>query len=163
MSECPGLLNKDKGMDSFKRRKRMYPYIIMIIVVFIYSGNIIVGKAMNDLPTFTITYFRLLVAFVILFPVAFRSAWTARKSFIQYKWRFLLLSLTGVTFFNTFLYGALQFTSATNVSVLEAAIPVATLLLSAWLLKERLHGLQWLGIILSFIGSVWVVMNGMVL
>lgn len=70
------------------------------------------------------------------------------------------MTLTGVTLFNLFLYSALQFTTATNASVLEAVIPVATALMSAVFLKERLHAIQWLGIFLSLMGAVWVVMDG---
>src|SRR5690625_341866 len=136
------------------------PYIMMIIVVFIYSGNIIVGTAINDLYPFTITFFRLLIAFAFLFPLGYRGAREARGTFMTYKRPFLIMALTGIALFNTFLYGALQFTSATNVSVLESAIPVVTLLLSAWLLKERLLPIQRFGIILSFIGSVTVIING---
>lgn len=136
------------------------PYVLMIIVVFIYAGNIIVGKAINELYPFTITFFRLLVAFLFLLPLGYRGALDARHTFITYKRPFFMMALTGIALFNTFLYGALQFTSATNVSVLESAIPVVTLLLSAWLLKERLLLIQRLGIILSFIGSVTVIING---
>ncbi len=73
------------------------------------------------------------------------------------------MSLTGVTFFNMFIYASLQFTTASNVSVLETVIPVITILLSAWLLKERLRKIQWAGVILSVFGAVWVVLNGEVM
>ncbi|UFT99591.1 DMT family transporter [Radiobacillus kanasensis] len=141
----------------------MYPYILMIFVVIFYAGNILIGKAINELPPFTIAFFRLLVAFIVLFPIGFRSAWESRDTFIKYKKPLLIMTLTGITFFNTFIYGALQFTTASNVSVLESAIPVVTVLLSAWLLKEKLNHIQWVGILLSFIGALWVVMEGKLL
>jgi len=118
---------------------------------------------MNDLPPFTIAFFRLLIAFIILFPIGYRLAWKHRFTFWKYKCPFLVMTLSGVAFFNTFIYGALQFTSATNVSVLESVIPVITVILSALLLKERLMPIQSAGIILSFIGAIWVVLDGKVL
>ncbi|WP_240033979.1 DMT family transporter [Planococcus salinus] len=132
----------------------------MILVVVFYAGNILVGKAVNDLPPVTISFFRLLIAFIVLFPLGFRSAWQYKSTFIHYKKPFLLMTLTGIAFFNAFLYGALQFTTATNASVLEAVIPAATALMSAVVLKEQLRGIQWLGILVSLLGSVWVVMDG---
>src|SRR5699024_5595573 len=63
-------------------------------------------------------------------------------------------------FFNTFIYGAVQYTSATNVSVLEAVIPVVTALLGAWLLRERLRLVQWAGVLVSFAGALWVIRAG---
>ncbi|WP_138420688.1 DMT family transporter [Aquibacillus sediminis] len=134
--------------------------MLMVLVVIFYAGNILTGKAINDLPPYTIAFFRLLVAFIVLFPLGFRSAWESRAAFFAYKKPFLIMTLTGVTFFNTFIYGALQFTTASNVSVLETVIPVVTVLLSAWLLKEKLQGIQWLGVLLSFIGAIWVVLDG---
>ncbi|WP_342745679.1 DMT family transporter [Sediminibacillus massiliensis] len=134
----------------------------MIFVVLFFSGNILVGKAINDLPPFTIAFFRLVVAFFVLLPVGFRGARKYKDMYWEYKKPFMIITLTGVTFFNTFIYGALQFTTSTNVSVLETVIPVMTVILSALFLKERLARLQWIGIILSLIGAVWVVMNGQV-
>ncbi|MRG85785.1 DMT family transporter [Salinibacillus xinjiangensis] len=141
----------------------MRSYIFMSIVVIIYAGNILTGKAMNDLPPFTIAFFRLLVAFAVLLPFGYRTAIKQRAIFWDHKKPFLFMTLTGITFFNTFIYGSLQFTTASNVSVLETFIPVVTVLLSAWLLKEKLRYIQWAGILLSFFGAIWVVMDGNVL
>lgn len=141
----------------------MYAYIIMIFVVILYAGNILVGKAINELPPLTMSFFRLVIAFLLLLPIGFRSAWTHRSSFWEHRKPLLVMAMTGICFFNVFLYGALQFTTTTKVSVLEAVIPVATVLLSAFLLKERLAGIQWAGILVSLIGAVWVVMDGRIL
>ncbi|QDP41175.1 DMT family transporter [Radiobacillus deserti] len=132
----------------------------MVFVVIFYAGNILVGKMISDLPPFTIACIRLIIAFVILIPIAAKSAWRYRFSFLEHKGPLFIMTVTGVTFFNTFIYGALQFTTATNVSVLETVIPVMTVILSITFLKERLNGSQWIGIIVSFIGAIWVVMNG---
>lgn len=141
----------------------IYPYILLIFVVIFYSGNILVGKAINELPPLTITFFRLLVAFIVLFPLGFRSAWNNRSTFLMHKKPFMLMGVTGILFFNTFIYVSLQFTSSTNVSVLEAMVPAVTAVLSFFLLKERLRGVQWAGVILSLLGALWVVMNGNIL
>jgi drug/metabolite transporter (DMT)-like permease len=135
----------------------------MILVVIFYAGNILVGKAINDLPPITIAFFRLFVAFMILIPIGFKAAWKNRLLFWEHRLPFLIMTITGITLFNTFIYGALQFTTATNVSVLESVIPVVTVVLSVFMLKERLNGAQWMGILLSFLGAAWVVMDGKIL
>lgn len=73
------------------------------------------------------------------------------------------MTLSGVTFFNTFIYGSLQFTSASNVAILETLIPVVTIILAASILKEKLGKIQWGGVVLSFLGAVWVVVDGRIL
>ncbi|MFD1361825.1 DMT family transporter [Lentibacillus salinarum] len=133
---------------------------MMLFVVVFYAGNILTGRAINELPPFTIAFFRLVVAFLVMLPFGLRSAWAYRDKFREYKKPFLLMTLTGITFFNTFIYGALQFTTSTNVSVLETVIPVATVGLSAFLLKERLRNSQIVGVLLSLFGAVWVVLDG---
>jgi len=129
-------------------------------VVIFYAGNILVGSDINALPPLTIAFFRLFVATVILLPFGMRQIGELWSVFVKYKKAFLLMTLTGVTFFNTFIYGALQFTSTTNVAVLEASIPVVTVIASAFLLKERLRVVQWAGVLLSLLGAVWVVLDG---
>lgn len=132
----------------------------MVLVVICYAGNILVGKAINEIPPFTIAFFRVLVAFIVVLPIGLRSAWKHRFTLWEHKRPLIIMALTGVTFFNTFIYGALQFTTATNVSVLETVIPVVTVIFSAFLLKERLRNIQWLGMMFSFLGAIWVVMDG---
>lgn len=135
-------------------------YVMMLFVVIFYAGNILTGRAINELPPFTIAFFRLAVAFIVILPFGLRSAWEQRHKFLAHKKPFLIMTLTGITLFNTFIYSALQFTTSTNVSVLEGSIPVATVMLSAILLKEKLRGIQLAGVILSLIGAIWVVLDG---
>nr|WP_281260572.1 DMT family transporter [Alkalicoccus saliphilus] len=137
--------------------------LFMLLVVMFYAGNILTGKAINDLPPFTIAFFRLLLAFLILLPLAWGSFWKARTLFWEWRRPFFWMTLSGVTFFNTFIYGSLQFTSASNVAILETLIPVVTIILAASILKEKLSKIQWGGVVLSFLGAVWVVVDGRIL
>lgn len=134
--------------------------IFLVITALIYASNILVGKAINELPPYTIAFFRVFTAFLIMLPIGWKQAMQHRDVFKK-EWKPLLaLALTGVAFFNTFIYAALQFTSATNVSIMEAAIPVVTIVFSMLFLKERLYGVQWLGVILSVVGALWVITEG---
>lgn len=138
----------------------MQAYVLSGFVVVFYAGNILVGKALNDLPPLTIAFARLLVAFVVLLPFGWRSAWRARRAFVEHARPLLVMAATGVAFFVTLIYAALRFTSATNVSVLEAVIPAVTVALSFVVLHERLRPVQWAGVTVSLAGAVAVVMNG---
>lgn len=138
-------------------------YLLCLLVVVFYAGNILTGKALTDLPPVTIAFTRLVIAFVVLLPLGWRSAWLARRSFVEHGRPLLLMTASGVSCFTTFIYAALQFTSATNVAVLEAAIPVATVVLSGFALRERLRPLQWAGIVVSLLGAVSVVLDGSIL
>jgi drug/metabolite transporter (DMT)-like permease len=135
-------------------------YLLCVLVVVFYAGNILTGKALSDLPPITIAFARLVIAFAVLLPIGWRSAWLARRSFVEHGRPLLLMTATGVAFFTTLIYAALKFTSATNVSVLEAVIPAVTVVLSFFVLRERLRLIQWIGVAVSLMGAVSVVMDG---
>lgn len=139
---------------------RLKAYIALLLVILMYSGNILVGKAINELPPFTIAFGRLTVAFVMLTPFGFLQAVKDKNLYLQYKLPLLIMTLTGITFFSSFIYSALQFTSSTNVSILETVIPALTVVLSVWFLKENITLVQWLGVIISFAGAVLVIAEG---
>ena len=148
------------GYKTKRRMPKIYPYILLILVVLFFSGNILVGKALTALPPFTIAFFRLVIAFLVLFPIGIRSALEYREKYLEYKTPLVIMTLSGVTFFNTFIYGALQFTTPMNVAILETVIPIVTVVLSSFLLKEVLSPLQIIGIVLSLIGAIWVITDG---
>lgn len=133
------------------------PHLLLLLVVAIFSGNILVGKALVELPPFTISLGRVFIALLVMLPLGWRQMRRDWPVFVHH-WRPLLgLALSGVTFFNALIYASLKFTSATNVAILESLIPVVTLLLSALLLSERFMPRQWIGVVASFVGAVVVV------
>ncbi|WP_100407388.1 DMT family transporter [Bacillus solitudinis] len=135
-------------------------YILLTLTMVFFSGNILIGKTIEDLPPATITFFRCLIAFLILFPISLKEL-TKNQTLWVKEWKpILFLSLTGIVLFNLFLYSGLQYTTATNVAVLETTTPIFSILLGALVLKERLKLVQYLGIFLSIIGALWVITKG---
>jgi hypothetical protein len=63
-----------------------------------------------------------------------------------------VLGLLGVGGYNTLAYIGLQYTPATNAVLLNSFIPIATITLSWIFLGKHLHGVEWLGVLLSFVG-----------
>ncbi|KAF5061659.1 putative cystine transporter YijE [anaerobic digester metagenome] len=72
----------------------------------------------------------------------------------------IFLGLSGVFGFNVLFFLGLESTGAVNGTLIGAMNPVLTALLAALLLRERLGHLQWLGVVLSFVGVLFVVSNG---
>ncbi|MGJ7457844.1 DMT family transporter [Halomonas sp. RA08-2] len=138
----------------------MRPHLFLLLVVAIFSGNILVGKALAELPPFTVSLGRVAIALAIMLPLGWYQARQGWPLFRRH-WRPLLgLALTGVAFFNALIYASLSYTSATNVAILESLIPVVTLLLSVLFLGERFRPLQWAGVALSLAGAVAVILAG---
>ncbi|MBP3950140.1 DMT family transporter [Bacillus suaedae] len=138
----------------------MRSYVFLIITMILFSGNILIGKAINDLPPVTITFVRCFIAFFILLPFSIKELRRNRDLYLR-EWKPLVgMSLTGIVLFNFFLYASLQYTTSTNVAVIEATTPVFAVVLGIIFLKERLNGLQYVGIVLSLVGALWVITKG---
>lgn len=140
--------------------RSLRPYLFLLLTAVIFAGNILVGKALSDLPPLTISFARVFIALLLMLPLGW---YQARRSWPLFRvyWRPLLgLALTGVAFFNALIYAALQYTSSTNVAVLESSIPVVTIVFSFLLLGERMRGVQWFGVALSMVGAVSVITLG---
>lgn len=138
----------------------MRAYLFLTITMILFAGNLLVGKAINDLPPITIAFFRCLVAFIVLLPFAWKQM-KENKHLFKQEWKPLIfMSFTGVAFFTVLVYSALQFTSSTNASIVEATTPVFTIGVGMLVLKERLNLFQSLGMVLSLLGAMWVVTRG---
>ncbi|WP_129139089.1 DMT family transporter [Modicisalibacter coralii] len=135
-------------------------YLLLLLVVVIFTGNILVGKALSSLPPLTISFGRVAIALLVMLPLGWYQARRAWPAFRRH-WKPLTgLALSGVAFFNALIYLALGHTSPTNVAILESTIPVVTLLFSFLLFGERFRGVQWLGVALSLAGAVAVITCG---
>ncbi len=138
----------------------MKAYIFLTLVMLMFSGNLIVGKAISELPPFTIAFFRIFIAFLVMLPVGI-GQWQRNRAVFRKEWKpFLGLAVTGIALFNALIYMALRYTSSTNVAIVETTTPVFTIGLGILFLKERLTALQSIGVTLSLAGAVWVISGG---
>jgi drug/metabolite transporter (DMT)-like permease len=140
------------------------PALLLFCAVLFWSGHNVVAKAIiADVPPFSFTFLRWLIATLLLLPFAWphlRRDWRdARKSWQ----RLLLIAVLGISAFNTMLYVALQTTSAVNVGLISAAFPAAIALLSLLILKISLNRIQLIGMLISFLGVMTVVLRGEVM
>ena len=138
-----------------------HPYLLLILTTLFWSGNMVVGRAIRiDVPPLSLAFWRWTIAFALTLPVALpylREQWPILKR----SWRpVIALGLLGVGGYNTFAYIALQYTAATNASLLNSFIPVATIALSWAFLKKRLSRLEGLGVIISLAGVTAIVAQG---
>ncbi len=138
-----------------------HPYLLLILTTLFWSGNMVVGRAVRgEVPPFSLAFWRWTIAFLLTLPLALphlRAQWPI----LRQNWRaVVILGLLGVGGYNTLAYIALQFTGATNASLLNSFIPVATIALSWMFLHKRLHGIEWLGVAISLAGVTTIVARG---
>ena len=138
-----------------------HPYILLTLTTLFWSGNMVIGRAIrDDVPPLSLAFWRWAIALALTLPLALphlRSQWPLLKR----GWRAVIaLGLLGVGGYNTLAYVALQYTAATNAVLLNSFIPIATIALSWAFLKKHLHGIEWLGVLLSLLGVTTIVARG---
>lgn len=134
------------------------PHALLILCVFFWAGNAIVGKvASGHIPAFTLSFWRWVLALIIILPFGFRSVRRQWK-FYGKNWKFLLvIAFLSVTIYNTFQYWALNWTSAINVGIISASLPIIILLLTTLTGHEKPNPYQYGGAVLAAVGVLYVI------
>ncbi len=116
----------------------------------------------GNIPSFTLSFLRCSLAFLIMVIIA-RNDWKNHRQILLLNWKpIYALSLTGIVIFIGLVYFSLHYTTTINASIVEASTPIFASILGLLLLKERLLVWQYVGIIISFVGVLWIVTNGSV-
>lgn len=139
----------------------LHPYLLLSLAVLFWAGNSIVGRVFaEDIPPVALVFWRWTVAVVILTPLCFKAFWRDLPM-IRLHWRYVMVQgAFSITAFNALLYWGLHYTNVVNTSLIQATMPVLTLVFSLWLLKKGVTRWAGVGIALSLCGVAWVVMRG---
>ena len=137
------------------------PYLLLSLTSLFWAGNAIVGRAVAEsFPPATLAQLRWTGAALIILPFALpylKRDWPE----IRRHWKLLtLMSFTGITVFNTLQYAALAYTTALNVLLLQATMPLLIAAASFAINRERLSWAQAGGIAVSLMGVVAIVTGG---
>jgi drug/metabolite transporter (DMT)-like permease len=136
-------------------------FALLALVMVLWAGNSIVGRAVrHDVAPLTLAFVRWAGASAILLPFAWRGLrreWPA----VRAAWKpIVLLGLLGVGAFNALLYSGLQYTTATNGLLLQAAIPACVVVFDRLFFGVRSPPLQNLGVVSSILGVAAIVFAG---
>ncbi|MGY4224580.1 drug/metabolite transporter (DMT)-like permease [Bradyrhizobium sp. USDA 4503] len=135
----------------------LYPFVAIVL----WAGNVIVSRlSAHTIGPQAITFYRLLVAMLLMSPFVARGAWRNRHAFWPHLGPLAILGFLAMCLFQSLSYLAAETTTATNMAVFTALTPLLTVALSAALLGEPpTLGMIW-GAPLSFAGLVYLVSGG---
>lgn len=135
--------------------------LLPLIAVFIWSLNIAVTRYVADyISPVSISFYRWLVAFIVLTPVMLPKVWQQRQLVIQHWKQFAVLSAFGMLLYQGLAYSAAHYTTATNMGIINAFIPIFTIFVSIIILKEIPNRFAILGSLVSFLGLMYVIAQG---
>ena len=105
----------------------------------------------------------LLISMILFAIIYFKNPASFKENIIPPKscWLpLLLMGLTGIAINNVSQFTGLKFSTITNCTLIAATGPAITAVVAMIFVKERLKGLQWIGIIISFIGVIFLITKG---
>ena len=139
--------------------KKFLPYLIMILPPLFWSGNFIVGRAVSDQAApIGLSFWRWFLAMLILLPFVIKPIWQQRQVIKQNIGKIILLAILSISAFNSLAYIALQYTTATNATLLNSFIPIFILIISGLFFKEKISSKQVMGVFISLLG-VFVILT----
>ena len=140
-------------------KKSTKAYIMLVLATLFWAGNFVVGKIafIENVPPFSLTFFRWLLVWLILIPFTYKEFFKLRRVILDNFLLLLLLGLTSVGLFNSFIYNALNFTQVINASLFNAVIPVAIILFGLLFKLEKTNKYQIIGLFISILGILSII------
>ncbi len=134
----------------------------LLIATALWAGNAIAGRvlvASGAVSPITLSLVRWGLAALLLLPLGWR-VFMPGSDFWQNKKRFVLLGLFGVGSYNVLLYLALETSTAINVTLIGASMPIWMLLIGAIFYQTKPGLLQLVGAVVSLLGVAIVLTRG---
>ena len=143
------------------RWRTWLPFLLPSCAVLLWAGNWAVGRALRfDAPPVAITFWRWLIAFLILLPIT-HSQLRLHRAIIVRSWKILcLLALSATVFQHIPIYIGLRSTTATNGALLNAMTPIFIIILLSMIGRDRMRSAALVGVVISLTGVVWIVSRG---
>lgn len=130
------------------------PYLALLTANIIWGGTPVIAKlALQEFPIGTLAFLRFFLAFLLLLPFILT---VKQKDKIQTgDWpKFVGLGLLIVTFHIFFFFTGVKKTTAIDASVLALIVPIISVVVGWWFLREKIYWINLIGIILGMIGAV---------
>ena len=132
----------------------------LLLATALWAGNAVAGRVLvGSVSPITLSAVRWGLAALLLLPLGWR-VFMPTSALWQNKKRFLLLGLFGVGSYNVLLYLALQTSTAINVTLIGASMPIWMLFIGAVFYQVKPSVLQMIGAIVSLLGVGIVLTRG---
>jgi drug/metabolite transporter (DMT)-like permease len=150
--------------DIVKRKKRIagrLPYLFLVIAPLCWAANVVLARGVvHIIAPVSLAFWRWSIAFLIILPFTWSNIKQDRKTAIRH-WKILtVLSILGISSFNTLLYTAVHTTTAINVALIQTAMPSMIILISRLFFYERIRMIQLIGVTGCILGAFLVVLKG---
>lgn len=135
--------------------------LLLVLTNLFWAGSMVIGRAVHELvPPVALAFWRWLIALILVLPFAWpqlRRDWPV----LCRQWPLMLvLGTSGIGAYNTITYFGLQTTTALNALLMQSATPLAILLSSFLLFRERPSHRQSFAVFISLVGVAVIAGQG---
>jgi drug/metabolite transporter (DMT)-like permease len=139
-------------------RSQTAAYFLLPLAAACWAGNHVVARAVGGhVPPATLAVLRWIVIVAVVLPFALPHLKADLPKLRRHAGIMVLLAATGGGAFGTLQFVALHFTTALNMGVVGSVAPAFIVAASWFLFRDRLSGLQLLGVAISFTGVLIIV------
>lgn len=161
MPESTHTGSSDTGSTSAPRAANALPYLVMLVTPLFFSSNLIFGRlAIPEVAPFTLAFLRWTGAALVLLPWVLSSR-PRVGAYLAAHWRhWLLLGFLGMWICGGIVYLGLEYTTATNGTLIYTTSPLMILIIERLFNGRRIAFREMAGIVVGFIGVAIIVLRG---
>jgi drug/metabolite transporter (DMT)-like permease len=147
------------------KRNNQIGAILAIAACVIWSGNFVISRyAVHLAGPISLAFFRWSIATLVILPFGYKNLKKEFPIFLNNKTYFFWMGLVGFAIYNTLIYTAGHYTTAINMALIGSVIhPIVATVLAAIFVNEKLHWKNITGIVIGFIGIVFLITKGEIL
>lgn len=136
-------------------------YILPVLAALIWAGSTVVNRlAVGAIEPAAISFYRWLLAFMLLSPWLLPRVWRQRKLIARHFWQLFILGVLGMALYQSLAYFAAHTVSAMSMGLILGTMPLLTIFLAIPLLRTRPTAGACLGGLLSFVGLALLISAG---
>lgn len=140
---------------------RFIPLVVMLLTPLFFSSNLIFGRStISEVAPFTLAFLRWSAACLLLSPFLWMARVRARAYLTTYPMHWLVLGFLGMWICGAGVYYALQFTTATNGTLIYTTSPLIVIILERLFFGRATSWREIAGIIVGFLGVAIIVLKG---
>ena len=140
---------------------RFIPLVVMLLTPLFFSSNLIFGRStISEVAPFTLAFLRWSAACLLLSPFLWMARDRVRAYLTTYTVHWLVLGFLGMWICGAGVYYALQFTTATNGTLIYTTSPLIVIILERLFFGRATSWREIAGIIVGFLGVAIIVLQG---
>lgn len=149
------------AINTLTNKDSPYIYLLPIAAVLIWSVNVVIARvAVDVISPLSISFYRWFFALLVLTPILLPQVWQQRQIVKKYWPKLAVLGLFGMVIYQGLAYVAAHSTTATNMGIINGLIPLVTIVVATFLLKERPSRYAIAGGLLSLLGLAVLIGQG---